>query len=50
MGVDLDPETVQRLRQRGFSMCFGDGEDAAFVETLPLATADWIVTTLAGDR
>lgn len=46
MGVDFDPETVRRLRHRGFSVRFGDGEDAAFLETLPLATADWIVTTL----
>ncbi|MDP1708073.1 MAG: cation:proton antiporter [Gammaproteobacteria bacterium] len=46
MGVDFDPETVRRLRQRGFSVRFGDGEDAAFVETLPLAAAAWIVTTL----
>ncbi len=46
MGVDFDPETVRRLRQRGFSVRFGDGEDAALLDTLPLATADWIVTTL----
>ena len=46
MGVDFDPETVRRLRHRSFSVHFGDGEDAAFLETLPLATADWIVTTL----
>ena len=46
MGVDFDPETVRRLRHRGFSVRFGDGEDAAFLETLPLATADWTVTTL----
>lgn len=46
MGVDFDPEAVRRLRHQGFSVRFGDCEDAAFVETLPLATADWIVTTL----
>lgn len=46
MGVDFDPETVQRLGLRGFSVNFGDCEDAAFLETLPLATADWLVTTL----
>lgn len=48
MGVDFDPETVRRLRHRGFSVRFGDGEDAAFVETLPLASAECIVTTLPG--
>jgi Trk K+ transport system NAD-binding subunit len=44
--VDFDPETVRRLQLRGFSVRFGDGEDAAFLDTLPLTTADWIVTTL----
>ena len=47
IGVDFDPETVRRLRQDGFAVRFGDGEDAAFLQTLPLAKADWIVTTLA---
>ena len=46
MGVDFDPETVRRLRHGGFSVRFGDGEDAAFLETLPLTAAEWIVTTL----
>ncbi len=46
MGVDFDPETVRRLRRRGFAVRFGDGEDPAFLETLPVATAAWIVTTL----
>jgi hypothetical protein len=38
---------VRRLRQDGFSVRFGDGEDAAFLETSPLTKAGWIVTTLA---
>ncbi|MCP5223438.1 MAG: cation:proton antiporter [Zoogloeaceae bacterium] len=46
MGVDFDPETVRRLRHRGFAVRFGDSEDPAFVDTLPVATAQWIVTTL----
>ena len=46
LGVDFDPETVRRLRRRGFSVRFGDGEDPAFVDMLPVATAEWIVTTL----
>lgn len=46
LGVDFDPETVRRLRRRGFAVRFGDGEDPAFVDTLPVTTAEWIVTTL----
>ena len=46
MGVDFDPETVRRHLHQGYAVRFGDGEDAAFLDTLPLAGADWIVTTL----
>ncbi|MBT0964123.1 cation:proton antiporter [Denitromonas iodatirespirans] len=46
MGVDFDPETVRHLRHRGFAVRFGDGEDPAFLDTLPVSTAQWIVTTL----
>jgi Kef-type K+ transport system membrane component KefB len=45
MGVDFDPEAVGQLRQRGLSVRFGDGEDPAFLETLPLAGTRWVVTT-----
>jgi Trk K+ transport system NAD-binding subunit len=46
MGVDFDPEIVRKLQHRGLSVRFGDGEDAAFLETLPLKTTNWIVSTL----
>lgn len=46
LGVDFDPETLAALRQADFSVRFGDGEDPAFLETLPLADAAWIVSSL----
>ncbi|MCB1938519.1 MAG: cation:proton antiporter [Rhodocyclaceae bacterium] len=46
LGVDFDPETVRRLRRHGCAVRFGDGEDPAFLDTLPVNTAQWIVTTL----
>jgi Kef-type K+ transport system membrane component KefB len=46
LGVDFDPENVRALRRRGLSVRFGDGEDPGFLETLPLAGAAWVVTTL----
>ena len=46
LGVDFDPETVRRLLHQGYPVRFGDGEDAAFLDTLPLAGAEWIVSTL----
>lgn len=46
LGVDFDPETVRALRRQGLAVRFGDGEDPAFLETLPLAGASWVVSTL----
>jgi len=37
IGVDFDPEAVRELRRRRLPVRFGDGEDADFVESLPLA-------------
>jgi Kef-type K+ transport system membrane component KefB len=48
LGVDFDPEGVRALRRQGLSVRFGDGEDPGFLETLPLAGAAWVVTTLPG--
>jgi len=45
IGVDFDPETVRRLRERGQPALFGDGEDPDFLETLPLRQARWVITT-----
>ena len=46
LGVDFDPENVTALRQQGFTVVFGDVEDADFPETLPLGSAKWVVSTL----
>jgi len=46
LGVDFDPEAVRVLRRHGIPVRFGDGEDPSFLETLPLAHAVWVVTTL----
>jgi len=46
LGVDFDPEAVRALRRRGLPVRFGDGEDPAFLATLPLEGASWVVTTL----
>ena len=43
--VDFDPEAVRALRNRGLAVRFGDAEDSAFLETLPLAETRWVVTT-----
>jgi Trk K+ transport system NAD-binding subunit len=44
--VDFDPETVRSLRHKGFPVVFGDAEDPSLMESVPLATADWVVSTM----
>jgi Kef-type K+ transport system membrane component KefB len=45
LGVDFDPEIIRDLRRQRLPVRFGDGEDAGFLESLPLADARWVVTT-----
>jgi Kef-type K+ transport system membrane component KefB len=46
MGVDFDPEAVQRLKRDGFEVRFGDGIETALLESLPIKHARWIVSTI----
>jgi Kef-type K+ transport system membrane component KefB len=46
LGVDFDPEVVRTLRRKGLPVYFGDGEDAGFLDSLPVQQALWVVTTL----
>jgi hypothetical protein len=50
LGVDFDPEAVRSLRGAQLPVRFGDGEDPAFLESLPLNQAQWVISTLpSGD-
>ena len=46
LGVDFDPETARALRRQGLPVRYGDGIDAAFLDSLPLAPATWVVSSL----
>ena len=46
LGVDFDPEVVSSLREERVAVRFGDGEDPAFLESLPLRQARWVVSSL----
>lgn len=46
IGVDFDPEVVRALRARGLRVRYGDGEDAAFVQSLPLGRVRWVLIAL----
>lgn len=46
LGVDFDPEFVQRSAQHQIPTRYGDAEDPEFISSLPLREAHWVVGTL----
>jgi hypothetical protein len=46
LGVDCDPDLVRGLEQDPLPVCFGDGHDPAFLDTLPLDGLQWVISTL----
>ncbi len=46
LGVDFNPLAVRRWRELGLETEFGDATDPEFVAELPLAHAEWIVSTV----
>jgi len=45
-GVDFDPESVQRWRDRGLPGMYGDATDPDFPASLPLAGARWAIIAI----
>ncbi len=45
-GVDFDPQTVSAWRAEGLPACYGDAEDPEFAAGLPLARAQWVVSSI----
>ena len=46
LGVDFDPEVIREMEKQKIAMRFGDGIEAAFMESLPLKQTRWVVSTL----
>jgi Kef-type K+ transport system membrane component KefB len=46
LGVDFNPFAVRRWHELGLDTEFGDATDPEFVAELPLADAEWIVSTV----
>lgn len=46
LGVDFNPQAIQRWRGFGLEAEFGDATDAEFVSTLPLTRTRWILLTI----
>lgn len=44
--VDFNPQTIKKLQARGVVAYFGDISDVEFLETLPLAAAKLIISTI----
>ncbi|MDP2247152.1 MAG: cation:proton antiporter, partial [Nitrosomonadales bacterium] len=47
LGVDFDPEVMRVSKRRVIPIMFGDAEDPVMVETLPLGSTRWIVSTIS---
>jgi hypothetical protein len=46
LGIDFDPELIDAARRERLPVRYGDAEDPALVESLPLATAQWVLSSL----
>ncbi|MCC6208588.1 MAG: cation:proton antiporter [Gammaproteobacteria bacterium] len=46
LGVEFNPEVVRSMRLQGITVRFGDGQDADFLESLPMDAVPWVISTL----
>jgi hypothetical protein len=46
VGVDFDPESARAWRSKGLAVRYGDATEAELLESLPLASRTWVVSTL----
>jgi Kef-type K+ transport system membrane component KefB len=46
LGVDFDPEALDRVRGWGVPVVYGDSEDPDLAEVLPLEDATWVVSSV----
>jgi Kef-type K+ transport system membrane component KefB len=46
VGVDFDPESARAWRGKGLAVRYGDATVAELLESLPLASRTWVVSTL----
>jgi Trk K+ transport system NAD-binding subunit len=45
LGIDFDPQTASAWKGEGLSACYGDAHDPELLPHLPLAGAEWVVST-----
>ena len=49
LGVDFDPELIERWRERGYHTAYGDAEDPEFPGSLPPGSR-WIISTMRDEH
>lgn len=47
LAVDVDPEEVDKWRERGLNAVYGDLSDPEYLSELPLSSAKWIISTVS---
>lgn len=47
LGIDFDPEVARSSKCPEIPIIFGDAEDPVMVETLPLSSTRWVVSTIS---
>jgi Kef-type K+ transport system membrane component KefB len=45
LGVDFDPQALDRVSERGLPTVYGDAEDPNLPDVLPLESVEWVVST-----
>lgn len=49
MGIDFNPEVVQKFREAGYNVLYGNTEDSELFSTVPFSQVAHILTTLPSD-
>lgn len=49
MAIDFNPEVVQKFREEGFNVIYGNTEDSELLGAVPFAQIEHILTTLPND-
>ncbi|HQR95346.1 MAG TPA: NAD-binding protein, partial [Thiotrichales bacterium] len=49
MGIDFNPEVVQKYREEGFNVLYGNTEDSELLSSVPFTHIAHILTTLPSD-
>jgi len=46
LAIDFDPENYKKQQRKGLNIRYGDGTESDFIDSLPIKSTKWIVSTL----